>query len=127
MDSLRIGKEIYSLLNGCDELTKLVGNKIYPIIVEKETSYPFIVYKRTTIIPDYTKDFHFKDSVLLDIICVSDDYSESIDIASIVRELLEDKRFNSMGIESIKVESADEDFIDNAYIQTISFNITTLK
>lgn len=127
MDSLRIGKEIYSLLNGSDELTKLVGNKIYPIIVEKETSYPFIVYKRTTIIPDYTKDFHFKDSVLLDIICVSDDYSESIDIASIVRELLEDKRFNSMGIESIKVESADEDFIDNAYIQTISFNIITLK
>lgn len=127
MDSLRIGKEIYSLLNGCETLTKLVGNRIYPIIVEKETSYPFIVYRRTTIIPDYTKDFHFKDSVLLDIICVSNDYSESIDIASIVRELLEDKRFKQLGIDSIKVESAEEDFIDDAYIQTISFNITTLK
>ena len=127
MDSLRIGKEIYSLLNGCEALTKLVGNRIYPIIVEKETSYPFIVYRRTTIIPDYTKDFHFKDSVLLDIICVSNDYSESIDIASIVRGLLEDKRFKQLGIDSIKVESAEEDFIDDAYIQTISFNITTLK
>lgn len=127
MDSIRIGKEIFSILNGSDELTNIVGNKIYPIIVEKETSYPFIVYKRTNIIPDYTKDFHFKDSVLLDIICVSNDYSESIEIASIVRNLLEDKRFGLQGIESIKLESADEDFIDDAYIQTISFNITIKK
>ena len=127
MDSIRIGKEIFSILNGSDELTNIVGNKIYPIIVEKETSYPFIVYKRTNIIPDYTKDFHFKDSVLLDIICVSNDYSESIEIASIVRTLLEDKRFGLQGIESIKLESADEDFIDDAYIQTISFNITIKK
>lgn len=127
MDSIRIGKEIFSILNGSDELTNIVGNKIYPIMVEKETSYPFIVYKRTNIIPDYTKDFHFKDSVLLDIICVSNDYSESIEIASIVRNLLEDKRFGLQGIESIKLESADEDFIDDAYIQTISFNITIKK
>lgn len=40
MESLKVGKEIYSLLNGNEELTKLVGNKIYPIIVEKETTFP---------------------------------------------------------------------------------------
>ena len=43
MDSLKVGKEIYSLLNGNDSLTGVVGSKIYPIIVEKETTYPFIV------------------------------------------------------------------------------------
>ena len=59
MDSLKVGKEIYSLLNGNDSLTGVVGSKIYPIIVEKETTYPFIVYKRSNIIPDYTKDFSF--------------------------------------------------------------------
>lgn len=127
MDSLRIGKEIFSILNGSEELTKIVGTSIYPIIVEKETNYPFIVYKRTNIIPDYTKDFHFKDSVLVDIICVSNDYSESVEIASIVRNLLEDKSFRLQGIESIKLDSADEDFTDDAYIQTISFNITITK
>lgn len=127
MDSIKIGKEIYSLLNGSVELTSLVGNRIYPIIVEKECSYPFIVYKRTNIIPDYTKDLHYKDSVLMDIICVSNDYSEAIEIASMVRNLLEDKKFRLQGIESIKLESADEDFIDDAYIQTISFNITITK
>ena len=130
MDSLKVGKEIYSLLNGNDSLTGVVGSKIYPIIVEKETTYPFIVYKRSNIIPDYiipdyTKDFHFKDEVIIDIICVSDDYSESVDIASMVRDILEDKRFAD--IESIKLESADEDFIDDAYVQTLSFNLIITK
>ncbi len=125
MDSLKVGKEIYSLLNGSSSLTDIVGSKIYPIIVEKKTTYPFIVYKRSNIIPDYTKDFHFKDEVIIDIICVSNNYSESINIASIVRNILEDKRFAD--IESIKLESADEDFIENAYIQTLSFNLTITK
>lgn len=125
MDSLKVGKEIYSLLNGNDSLTGVVGSKIYPIIVEMETTYPFIVYKRSNIIPDYTKDFHFKDEVIIDIICVSDDYSESVDIASMVRDILEDKRFAD--IESIKLESADEDFIDDAYVQTLSFNLIITK
>ena len=125
MDSLKVGKEIYSLLNGNDSLTGVVGSKIYPIIAEKETTYPFIVYKRSNIIPDYTKDFHFKDEVIIDIICVSDNYSESVDIASMVRDILEDKRFAD--IESIKLESADEDFIDDAYVQTLSFNLIITK
>lgn len=125
MDSLKVGKEIYSLLNGSSLLTDIVGSKIYPIIVEKETTYPFIVYKRSNIIPNYTKDFHFKDEVIIDVICVSNDYSESVDIASMVRDILEDKRFT--GIESIKLESADEDFMDDAYIQTLSFNLTITK
>ena len=44
MDSLKVGKEIYSLLNGNDSLTGVVGSKIYPIIVEKETTYPLILF-----------------------------------------------------------------------------------
>lgn len=125
MKSLEVGKKIYSLLNGDSRLTTLVGNKIYPIIVEKETNYPFIVYKRSNIIPDYTKDFHLKDNVIIDIICVSNDYANGIEIAEIVRDILEDKRTND--IQSIKLESADEDYIDDAFVQTLSFNLTITK
>lgn len=125
MDSLKVGRLIYSLLNGDSDLTSLVGNKIYPIIVEKETTYPFIVYKRANIIPEYTKDYHLKDSVIMDIVCVSNNYSESVDVVSKVRKVLEDKKYED--IESITVKSADEDFIDNAYVQTISFNLKVKK
>ena len=64
MNSLKVGKEIYSHLKENKSLTDIVGNKIYPIIVEKDTNYPFIVYKRSNVIPDYTKDYHFKDDVI---------------------------------------------------------------
>ena len=125
MQSLKVGKEIYSHLKENKSLTDIVGNKIYPIIVEKDTNYPFIVYKRSNVIPDYTKDYHFKDYVIVDIICVSNHYVESVEIASLVRESLQDKRIGD--INSIRLESADEDFIDDAYIQTLSFNLTINK
>lgn len=125
MRSLEVGKEIYSILSKNKSLSDKVGNKIYPIIVEKDTNYPFIVYKRSNVIPDYTKDYHFKDYVIVDIICVSNHYVESVEIASLVRESLEDKRIGD--INSIRLESADEDFIDDAYIQTLSFNLTINK
>ena len=125
MQSLKVGKEIYSHLKENKSLTDIVGNKIYPIIVEKDTNYPFIVYKRSNVIPDYTKDYHFKDDVIVDIMCVSNHYVESVEIASLVRESLEDKRIGD--INSIRLESADEDFIDDAYIQTLSFNLTINK
>lgn len=125
MQSLKVGKEIYSHLKENKSLTDIVGNKIYPIIVEKDTNYPFIVYKRSNVIPDYTKDYHFKDDVIVDIICVSNHYVESVEIATLVRESLEDKRIGD--INSIRLESADEDFIDDAYIQTLSFNLTINK
>ena len=125
MNSLKVGKEIYSHLKENKSLTDIGGNKIYPIIVEKDTNYPFIVYKRSNVIPDYTKDYHFKDYVIVDIICVSNHYVESVEIASLVRESLEDKRIGD--INSIRLESADEDFIDDAYIQTLTFNLTINK
>ena len=125
MQSLKVGKEIYSHLKENKSLTDIVGNKIYPIIVEKDTNYPFIVYKRSNVIPDYTKDYHFKDYVIVDIICVSNHYVESVEIASLVRESLEDKRIGD--INSIRLESADEDFVDDAYIQTLTFNLTINK
>ena len=125
MQSLKVGKEIYSHLKENKSLTDIVGNKIYPIIVEKDTNYPFIVYKRSNVIPDYTKDYHFKDDVIVDIICVSNHYVESVEIASLVRESLEDKKYGD--IVSIRLESADEDFVDDAYIQTLTFNLTINK
>ena len=125
MNSLKVGKEIYSNLKENKSLTDIVGNKIYPIIVEKDTNYPFIVYKRSNVIPDYTKDYHFKDDVIVDIICVSNHYVESVEIATLVRESLEDKKYGD--IVSIILEGADEDFIDDAYIQTLTFNLTINK
>ena len=127
MKSIEIGKFIYSLLCTDSRLATLVGNKIFPLIVENETTYPFIVYKRSDMKSNYTKDIHLSDDVFIDIICVSENYLSGLEIAGIIIELLEDKRFKDKGIEKVQSEYANEDYLENAFIQTLGFKITITK
>ena len=127
MKSIEIGKFIYSLLCTDSRLATLVGNKIFPLIVENETTYPFIVYKRSDMKSNYTKDIHLSDDVFIDIICVSENYLSGLEIAGIIIELLEDKRFKDKGIEKIQSEYANEDYLENAFIQNLGFKITITK
>ncbi len=101
MKSIEIGKFIYSILSTDSRLATLVGNKIFPLIVENETTYPFIVYKRSDVQSNYTKDIHLSDDVYIDIVCVSENYLSGLKIAGIIIELLENKRFKDKGIEKI--------------------------
>ena len=40
--SLQIGKAIYHLLSKDSRIKEKVGSKIYPLIVEESTTFPFI-------------------------------------------------------------------------------------
>lgn len=124
MNSIGVGKIVFTLLNEDSRLTALVGNKIYPVIVEKDTSYPFIVYKRSNITSNYTKDLHLTDDVSIDIVCVTATYAEGIEIAGIIKDTLEDKRIKDFEVERIVLDSASEDYVDNAFIQSLGFTIT---
>lgn len=127
MKSLEIGKLIYSLLSADSRLSTLLGNKIFPLIVENNTTYPFIVYKRSDVKANYTKDYYLNDDVSIDIVCVSDNYLSGLEIAVIIREILENKRFKNEGVERIQLDYANEDYLENAFIQTLGFTITITK
>lgn len=127
MKSLEIGKLIYSLLSDDSRLSTLLGNKIFPLIVENNTTYPFIVYKRSDVKANYTKDYYLNDDVSIDIVCVSDNYLSGLEIAVIIREILENKRFKNEGVERIQLDYANEDYLENAFIQTLGFTITITK
>lgn len=43
--SLQIGKAIYHLLKKDSRIKEKVGSKIYPLIVEESTTFPFIIIK----------------------------------------------------------------------------------
>ncbi len=126
--SLQIGKAIYEMLHSDTAIMAKLQDKIFPLISEHNTTFPFIVYKRTGIVPAYTKDkYAVNESVTMDFIIASDKYNETIEIADLVRLSLEGKRglYSDIKIEDIRLLSADEDFIEDTYIQTITFNIIT--
>ena len=126
--SLQIGKAIYEILHSNTEIVAKLNDKIFPLIADINTTFPFIVYKRTGIIPAYTKDrYSVNDTVTVEIIIASDKYNDAVEIASLVRVALQGKKgtFSNIEIEDIRLVSADEDFIEDTFIQTLTFNITT--
>lgn len=126
--SLQIGKAIYQILHSNEDVVAKLQDKIFPLIADINTTFPFIVYKRTGIIPAYTKDrYSVNDTVTVEIIIASDKYNDAVEIASLVRVALQGKNgtFSNIEIEDIRLVSADEDFIEDTFIQTLTFNITT--
>lgn len=120
--SLQIGKAIYHILSNDTNVVDRVQNKIYPLIADVDTTFPFIVYKRTGIAPADSKDrFIFDEDVFVDVVVASDKYNESIEIAELVRNSLEKGSY--MGIKDIQLVDADEDYFEDTFIQKLTIKL----
>lgn len=125
---IQIGKAVYQILSNDTKVKEMVGNKIYPLIANQGTTFPFIVYKRTGIEPLTSKDkFICNEITSVDVIIASDRYDESIELAELVQDALNGKRGTYSGINIIDINliSADEDYIEDTFIQNLTFNIKT--
>ena len=100
---------------------------IKPLILPPN-KFPFVSYVQGEIIPQYTKDGTAYDEVDVLFAVVSDDYEQTIDIATEIRSLLENKEYHKedVDIPLIRVKSISEDYIDNAFIQMIVFNMQVI-
>ena len=123
--SLQIGKAVYNILSNSKDVVAKVNNKIYPLVAENETTFPFIIYKRTGIEQISSKDkFVFSEDVQVTIMIASDKYNESIELADLVKTaLINKKNFKETDIQEISLYDADEDYIQDTFIQNLIFNI----
>lgn len=118
-NSLLIGKLIYQLLS-----ENLDTEKIYPLVAENGTTYPYIVYYRTNVsIQGISKDGYCEDTCNYTVATISDKYNESVEIANQIRGILEKKRIvtNDLVIFDNKLVGATERFNKDAYIQELYF------
>lgn len=126
-NSILIGKVIYSKLNENEELNKIVNNKIFPLIAEQTTTYPFVIYYRTNVSSVMSnKDGFNEDKVFFSVVGVSQEYTESLEIANLIRKVLEKKKIvsDSMVISDCKITGIDESYEDNSYVQRLNFECT---
>lgn len=121
---LRIGKVIYELLSKNEELKKVVNTKIYPLIADETTSFPFIIYRRTGTVNDGNKDYQ-SEYAMINLIVVDNEYESSVQIAELVRKAIEHKRgkIADFMVEDITIENAIEDYVDDAFIQELTIKI----
>ena len=125
--SIQIGKVIYSKLSENEIIQNVVADRIYPVIAEQTTNYPFIIYYRNSIVNTiFNKDGSVEDDVSFSITVVSTKYNESADLANEIREIFEKKQIpnNLMRITNSRLIAIDESYEDNAYVQRLTFSCT---
>lgn len=120
INTLDIGKYIHSVLT---DASSGITCKCNPLVADNDTKYPFIVYRRMNLVSSTCKDGVFQDDVVMEIIVVSNKYSESVDIATKIRKRLERQRviYNDLEINDGNIIMATEEFSNNAYVQRMQF------
>ena len=110
-----IGKTIYATLKD------LVDNKVYPLVAEQTTSFPFIIYRTSASRPTDEKDSvwcNWEYNVTIDI--VDDNYDDVVEICD---EALEELyKIEGQGY-VLEVNSVNETYQDNAYVREIEIVI----
>lgn len=120
MKNFKIGKELNTILTNDTELNKFVDKKIFPIVANAGTTFPFIVYRRSSYRPQSNKDYE-DEMVSVEIAVLSDKYEESVDVANATADALINKKTET--IDEIRISNIYEDFAEDTYIQQISIDI----
>lgn len=120
INTLDIGKYIYSTLT---DASSGITCKCNPLVADNDTKYPFIVYRRMNLVSSTCKDGVYEDEVVMEIIVVSNKYSETVEIATKIRKRLERQRFiyDNLEINDGNIIMATEEFTNNAYVQRMQF------
>lgn len=120
MKNFLIGSDIVTLLNASNSITSLVGNKIFPLVANATTTFPFIVYRRSYYTPENNKDWE-NEKCGIEIIVASNKYSESVTIANAVADALNHQ--TTTNIEDIKINNTSESFYEDTYLQRVNIEV----
>ena len=127
--SILVGLAIKGLLEASKAVVGYVDNKIYPVYLTKDEACPFILYRRASVTPNYTKDkYSTGDEVVVEISVLAEGYGESVEIAQVVRDALEKRKYEDerITINDIIMVQAQEDFVEGVYVQVLTFKIKTI-
>lgn len=129
MSSLAVAEHIQERLRGREELTALVGERMYPLAVAAETVFPFVAYERTSVQPLRTKDLYAgEDAVTVDVYVMADNYGASVAVAEEVRAALDGSsgRYEGLQVGACYLSDAEEHYSEGVYVQRLEFSMTTI-
>ena len=129
MNILYFNTAIYSILRDNEEIKKVVGNNIYPVVAPLNTKNPYIVFKRQINTQNDNKDSRYS-IVTIEINVYSNNYQQSIQLAELVKNTLENvynKEVEGYKIKYIVSTSIDEDYNEDYYSQTMYFDAKVLN
>lgn len=120
MKNFKIGSEIRNVILSSSAVKNAVETKVFPLIANAGTTFPFIVYRRSSYSPQSDKDT-LSESVYIEIAIISNYYEQSVNIANDVADAL--IHYKSDNIEEIKVTNISEEYISDSFVQKVNLQI----
>ena len=120
MKNFKIGSEIRNVILSSAAVKNAVDTKVFPLIANAGTTFPFVVYRRSSYSPQSDKDV-LSESVYMEIAIICNNYEQSVSIANDVADVL--LAYESDTIEEIKVTNISEEFISNSFVQKVNLRI----
>ena len=121
MSGIAITKYIRTELLKNTQLTDKIGNKIYPIVADDGTTFPFILIKKSGMTTNYSKCGAINDVVNATIEVVDNNYSRAVELSEEIRKTIERNKFNN--ISNVEVVNVIEDYVSDSYIITQQYKI----
>lgn len=120
MKNFKIGSEIRNVILSSSAVKNAVDTKVFPLIANAGTTFPFIVYRRSSYSPQSDKDA-LSESVYMEIAIICNNYEQSVSIANDVADVL--IQYESDAVEEIKVTNISEEFISDSFVQKVNLQI----
>jgi len=121
--SLSAGEIIRAILVADAEVATK-AKKVFPVVGDS-AELPYIVYRRTQLEQGPIKGKRGADTVGIEVLCYTKQYTEGVELAEAVRDALDGKQGESDGLvmRSCHLADSEEAWQDDAYVQQLVFNV----
>ena len=123
MSGISVTKDIRKKLLENPNITKELDSKIFPIVADDGTTFPFVLIKKNGVSVNYSKCGITNDVVNITIEVVDPNYSKAIKIAEEIRKTIERKKFENVA--NCILTNVTEEYISDTYVVTMYMAITT--
>lgn len=122
--SLSAGEIIRELLTHDPEVSART-KKVFPVVIDK-AELPYILYRRTQLDSAVVKNKTGADTVGIEVICYTANYTDGVELAEAVRGALDGAQATTdegLVMRSCYLADSEEAWQDDAYLQQLVFNL----
>ena len=127
LPGIKANKYIRNILVDDENLTELVKPENIKVMVLQPTSFPFISIRRSALETMYNKDIAMEDCVTIEITVIASEYSQGMEIANTVRQILDYQRYQNreenVRITEIRFFDCIEETVDDVFVQNLTFQL----
>ena len=121
--SLSAGEIIRAVLTQ-DEAVSALTTKVFPVVAD-EARLPYIVYRRSNLEQTALKSTHNADTVGIEVLCFTEQYTQGVELAEAVRAALDGTQavLDGLVMRSCYLTDSEEAWQDDAFVQQLVFTI----